>query len=109
MLTESEFKELITREVIDRDGKSVGYIETIFNDRETGAPEWIGVFTGTFRHHHCLVPVKGVEKEGTTVRIPWTKEEVHGAPDYGKPEGVISEAMERRAYSHYGLESAAVS
>ena len=29
------------------------------------------------------------------------------APDYGKPDRAISEEMEREAYRHYGLESAA--
>ena len=106
MLNESELQTLISHDVVDRDGKSVGYVETIFNDRDTGKPEWIGVLTGSLRHHHLLVPVGGIEREGTSIRVPWTKEQVHGAPDYGKPEGTISEDMERETYRHYGLEPA---
>jgi len=67
-------------------------------------PEWLGVFTGTFRQHHFLVPVRGGEREVSAVRLPWTKEQVRGAPDYRDPEASISEEMERAAYSHYGLE-----
>jgi PRC-barrel domain len=106
MVDESELMTLISHDVVDREGKSVGNVETIFNDRQTGKPEWIGVFTGTFRQHHLLVPVKGAEKEGTTLRVPWTKEKVHSAPEYRDPDGSISEELEREAYRHYGLEPA---
>ena len=54
MLSESDLRELIGRDVLDREGKSIGNLETFFNDKETGVPEWVGVFTGTFRHHHFL-------------------------------------------------------
>jgi sporulation protein YlmC with PRC-barrel domain len=105
MLDETEIRNLIGREVLDSHGKSVGYVERAFNDRDSGKPEWIGVFTGTFRHRHLLVPIQGAKNEGVAVRIPWTKEQVHGAPDYGTAN-VISEEMEREAYRHFGLEPA---
>jgi hypothetical protein len=108
VLTESELRDLLSRDVVDQDGKSVGAIATFFNDRNTGRPEWIGVLRGTLRQHHPLVPVRGAESEGTVVRVPWTKEQVEGAPEYGKPEDGISEELEREAYRHYGLEPAAV-
>lgn len=107
MVGDTELRDLVGRDVVDRDGKSVGNLETFFKDKQTGEPEWIGVFTGTFRHHHYLVPVKGATTERTSLRIPWTKEQVHSAPDYGDPEGAISEEMEREAYRHYGLKTAA--
>ena len=106
MLTETELRDLLSRDVLDNEGKSIGNFETFFADRSTGRPEWIGVFAGTFRQHHNLVPVEGAESEGSAVRVPWTKEQVHGAPDYGDPEGSISEEMERDAYRHYGIEAA---
>jgi hypothetical protein len=107
MLSESDLRNLIGRDVLDREGKSIGNLETFFKDRESGIPEWVGVFTGTFRHHHFLVPVRGAEREGTALRLPWTREQVESAPDYGKPDKGISDELEREAYRHYGLESAA--
>jgi uncharacterized protein YrrD len=109
MLDEAQLRNLIGRDVIDRDGKSIGALETYFADRSTGRPEWIGIFTGTFRHRHYLVPVEGVVSEGTVIRVPWTKEQVESAPDFGDPEASISEEMEREAYSHYGLQPAGLS
>jgi hypothetical protein len=107
MLDESELRALVSHDVLDREGRPVGNIGTFFNDRQTGRPEWIGVFTGRIRTRHLLVPVRGAEKEGNAVRVPWTKEQVESAPDYGRLEGTISEEMEREAYHHYGLEPAA--
>jgi hypothetical protein len=104
MLEESELRVLVSKDVVDRDAKSVGYVECFFNDRDTGKPEWIGVLTGKLRHHHVLVPVSGAEKVDGSLRVPWTKEQVEGAPDYGAPEEAISDELEREAYRHYGLE-----
>jgi hypothetical protein len=106
MQSDSELQALTSREVLDSEGKSVGYVERVFTDRGSGEPEWIGVFTGSFRHHHRLVPSRGVESRGTAVRVPWTKAQVDDAPDYGTDTS-ISEELEREAYRHYGLEPAA--
>jgi sporulation protein YlmC with PRC-barrel domain len=107
MLDESELRSLLSHDVVDGNGKTVGNLELIFNDRETARPEWLGVFTGAFRHHHRLVPVEGAARDGHTVRVPWTKEQIDSAPDYGTATQ-IPEEMEREAYAHYGLVKAAV-
>ena len=99
MLDEAQLRDMMGRDVIDREGKSIGNLETFFADRNTGRPEWIGVFTGTFRQHHYLVPVEGAEVEGSAIRVPWTKGQVKSAPDYRDPETSISEEMEREAYA----------
>ena len=108
MLDEAQLRNVIGHDVVDRDGKSIGALETFFADRKTGRPEWIGVFTGTFRHRHYLVPVEGIVSEGTVIRVPWTKEQVQSAPDFGDPEATISEELEREAYTHYGLTTSPV-
>ena len=107
MLTETELLQLMGRDVLDGGGKTIGQAECFFNDKVTGKPEWIGVFTGTFRHHHYLVPVEGAVRENGAIRVPWTKEQVQEAPEYHAPEKGISEAMESDAFRHYGLKSAA--
>jgi hypothetical protein len=108
MLDETDIRDLMTRDVVDPEGKSVGNVETFFKDRNTGRPEWLGVFTGTFRSHHYLVPVQGAERAGTAVRVPWTKQQVHDAPKYRDPDEPISDELEREAYAHYGLTPAGV-
>jgi sporulation protein YlmC with PRC-barrel domain len=102
MLEEAELQSLIGFDVVDQDGKSVGNLEYVFKDADTGRPEWIGVYGGTIRHYHLLVPVEGVEREATRLRVPWIKEQVKSAPDYGGARSVSGE-LERATYSHYGL------
>ena len=106
MLDEAQLRDLLGYDVIDGEGKSIGNLETFFVDRDTGKPEWLGVFSGTFRQHHYLVPVEGATRDGTAIRVPWANEQVRGAPEYRDPEASIPEEMERDAYRRYGLEPA---
>jgi hypothetical protein len=114
MLEESQVRALVGRHVADRRGRPIGSVETIFDDRSSGRPEWIGVLTGIFRHHHVLVPVAGVERDRERVLVPWPKETVQRAPTYDKRErssmlGLgeyrigISEEKRRAASAHYGI------
>jgi len=113
MLDEADLKALIGRDVEDRDGKSIGYLEHVFSNAETGAPEWAGVLTGTFRQHHVLVPLDGAEKAGLGLRVACAKDQVKNAPRYDKEEpgsvgGTervrISASTDREARVHYGLD-----
>ena len=38
MLTETELRDLLGRDVLDREGKSIGNLETFFRDTDTGSP-----------------------------------------------------------------------
>jgi sporulation protein YlmC with PRC-barrel domain len=115
-MDETVLRNLVGHDVVDERGKSVGNVEYIFNDDETGQPEWIGVITGTFIQHHVLVPVDGAEKTNGSLRVPWTKDRVKQAPRYDKEDrrGVlglgeyriaISKEKEQAAYAHYGSAS----
>ena len=109
MLTETELRDLLGRDVLDREGKSIGNLETFFKDRETGQPEWLGVYvSGLIRSHHRLVPARDAERDGTGIRVPWPKDQVGQAPEHGDPDRPISEELEDRAYRHYGLARTAV-
>jgi hypothetical protein len=115
-----ELKQYVGHEVVDVNAESVGYVDLLFVDHETGEPEWIGVWNGVWNTQpRVLVPVQGVEpgpaSEGGVLRLPWTKEQVEAAPSYDDeddrgliredPDGIaISPEKERAAYAHYGVE-----
>ena len=117
MLDEVELRSMLGHDVVDESGKSVGNIEYIFNDEETGRAEWIGLLSGTIRPHRLLVPVRGAERDGVSLRVPWPKERIKQAPTYeqdrrgilglGQYKTTISKEKERIAYAHYGLEELA--
>lgn len=115
-----ELKQYVGHEVVDVNGDSVGYVDLLFTDHETGEPEWIGVWNGVWdTQPRVLVPLQGVEpgpaSEGGVLRLPWTKDQVEKAPSYDDeddrgllredPDGIaISPEKERAAYAHYGVE-----
>jgi sporulation protein YlmC with PRC-barrel domain len=112
---ENELRKLIGYNVVDEQGKSIGNIEFVFNDDDTGQAEWIGLVSGTFRRRHLLVPATGAALDGVSLRVPWPKQRIEEAPTYGQSDhrGIlglgeyktaISEEKERLACAHYGLE-----
>jgi sporulation protein YlmC with PRC-barrel domain len=106
---------LAGREVFDRDGTTVGYVDLVFVDHESGRPEWIGVWNGLPTGRRTLVPLRGVEVGESEVRVPWPEDVIRDAQTYDEeddrgivredPDGIaISPEKERAAYEHYGLE-----
>ena len=104
----------VGHEVLDRDGKSIGYVDQVFNDAETGEPEWLGVITGGLRRRTHLVPMSGVEPGNGSLKVRWTKDRVKGGPQYGGGDkgsilglgeygAAISDAKEREAYTYYEI------
>jgi hypothetical protein len=112
---EADLGQLLGRPVVDEEGRSVGLVECVFDDERTGGPGWIGVLTGTFRHHHVLVPARGAENHGRSLRVPWARERIKHAPTYdeqdqggllgiGQYRARISKDKEQVASAHYGIE-----
>ena len=111
-----ELRRFAGHEVVDVNGESVGFVDLLFLDDETGRPEWVGVWNGVWETRpRVLVPLRGAEVVGETLRVPWTKDLVERAPSYSEeddrgvlgddPHGFgISREKERDAYRHYGVE-----
>jgi sporulation protein YlmC with PRC-barrel domain len=115
MVDENDVRSLLGHEVVDRDGKSIGYVDQIFTDNQTGEPEWIGVITGGLRRRTHLVPVTGLETGNGTIKVPWTKDRVKESPQYGSGDkgsvlglgdyrAAISESKEREVHAYYGTK-----
>ncbi|HEX5469737.1 MAG TPA: PRC-barrel domain-containing protein [Gaiellaceae bacterium] len=111
---------LVGHEVVDTAGESVGYVDLVFVDDETGTPEWLGVWNGVWdTQPRVLVPLASVEEMGDELRIPWSKDVVRQAPSYDEDddrglfddEAVIgiSPEKEEAAHEHYGLERSSTS
>lgn len=112
MLDEEELRSYVGHDVVDQNGKSIGWVDTIFNDDETGEPEWIGVLMGVFRQRKHLVPAAMAEKGNGSLRLPLTKDSISRAPTYDKEDRkgllglgqyrlAISKEKEQEAYAYY--------
>jgi hypothetical protein len=116
VLPEDELLRYVGRDLVDLNGKQIGYVDTIFNDDQTGEPEWIGVLAGVFRQHKHLVPASTAEPANGALRVPFSKRWVTHAPTYDKEDRkgmlglgnyrlAISKEKEREAYAYYdGLD-----
>jgi hypothetical protein len=89
--------------MIDPDGDTIGTIEDIFLDRQTGEPAWAAVKTGLFGLKHTVVPIRDAQPtDDGKVRVPLQKEKVKDAPRID-PDGELSSDEERRLWEYYGL------
>ena len=100
--TMERLSELRGTPVYSADTDKIGQVEEIFYDEQTNQPEWIGLGSGFFGTKRVLVPVQGAEPREDGVYVPYSKEQVKGAPDIDGDE--ISQETEQSLYAHYGME-----
>ena len=93
--------ELRGSNVYSSDGDKIGSVEEVYVDEQTNQPEWIGLGTGLLGTKRVLVPVEGADLRGDDIYVPYSKDQVKGAPDVDADE--VSQETEQALYSHYGL------
>src|SRR5688500_11293707 len=95
--------QFVGGDVYDRDGDKIGSIAEIYEDTQTGKPEWAAVNTGFFGSKVAIVPLTQATTEGGNLTVPFEKSHVKDAPHVDN-DGQISQSEEQALYSHYGLE-----
>jgi len=90
------------RTMLDRDGDKIGKIDDIYEDKQTGRPEWALVHTGLFGTKKTFVPLHNAQPVGEDVRVPLEKARVKDAPSIDA-DGELSETEERQLYTHYDV------
>jgi uncharacterized protein (TIGR02271 family) len=90
------------RNVVTSDGDKIGTLEEVYLDTDSGQPEWATVRTGLFGAQHTFVPLVEVEHRRGEIVVPYTKDQVKGAPSVD-PDGQLSHEDEDRLYDHYGV------
>src|ERR1700760_3295542 len=90
------------RTMVGSDGDKIGKIGAIYDDPQTGKPEWATVSSGLFGTKSNFVPLAGASPDGEDVRAQVTKDQVKDAPGV-ESDGDLSEPEERRLFEHYGV------
>jgi sporulation protein YlmC with PRC-barrel domain len=108
-----ELRPLVGHEVVDTNGTSIGYVDLIFVDTDSGRAEWIGIWNGVWETRpRVLVPLRGCEVVEDEIRIPYTSDVIERAPSYDDEDdrGLFTDdsigigpEKERLAYEHYGV------
>jgi uncharacterized protein (TIGR02271 family) len=90
------------RTMMGSDGEKIGKITEIYDDPQTGKPEWATVSSGLFGTKSNFVPLAGASPAGEDVQARVTKDQVKDAPGV-EDDGELSEAEERRLFDHYNV------
>jgi len=88
--------------VLAGDGTKAGTVEDIYLDRDTDNPEWALVNTGLFGTRSTFVPLAEARSEGNDIVVPYTKDQIKGAPQMDA-DGELSQEDEADLYAYYGL------
>ncbi len=89
--------------LVDSEGEKIGTVSQLYEDTDTGAPEWVLVKTGLLGTSETFVPVANATSEGDQLRVPYTKSQIKDAPNV-EASGELSTEDEDRLYQHYGLD-----
>jgi hypothetical protein len=90
------------RTLVDHGGEPLGSVEAIYLDKATGQPEWALLEAGASSPSRTYVPLVSANEEGDTVRVPFAKTLVEGAPGMAA-DRELSEDQEQELYRHYGV------
>ena len=90
------------RTLVDHHGEPLGSIEMLYLDMVTNQPEWAILEAGATGPAPTFVPLVSAGEEGDTVRVPFAKALVEGAPSMAA-DRELSEEQERELYRHYGV------
>ncbi len=90
------------RTLVDHNGEPLGRIEIIYLDKVTNQPEWALLEAGATGPARTFLPLVSAGEEGDTVRVPFAKTLVEGAPSM-PAERELSEEQEGELYRHYGV------
>jgi hypothetical protein len=82
-------------------GTSVGRVEGVYVDVESGLPEWILARMGRFGHH-TLVPAREAVGGAGHVWVPYTREQIRRAPKLDSGSA-LSAGQEKQLLTHYGI------
>jgi hypothetical protein len=88
--------------VFANNGEKVGDVEKVLYDKATGKPEWLAIQRGLLGLSSRLAPLAGAERRADGVVLPYSPSQIQAAPGLEGDE--ISQALERRLASHYGLQ-----
>lgn len=96
-----EAKSWVGFKLDEMGGQSVGKVEGIYVDEETGRPEWLLARMGRFGHH-CLVPARDAVGAAGRVWVPYSRDQIRKAPRI-EPNRVLERDREQALLDHYGV------
>lgn len=100
-LTLEEAKGWTGHRLDEISGGSVGKIEGVVVDAESGRLEWLLARMGRFGHH-TLVPARDAVEGVGHVWVPYTRDQIRRAPKI-EPGSSLNREHERELLAHYAV------
>lgn len=91
------------RDLIDRDGQSIGKLEDVYFDIETDEPQFGTVKEGFLDHHVTFVPLTSVTLGPDNIQVGVSKHQVKDAPSIEREGDELTQADESPLYHYYDL------
>lgn len=98
---ELDLERFIGYDVLDRSGEDIGDISAFWTD-EIGRPAFIGIKTSWLMGKTHVIPAEAAEVNHAQqhIRVPFTNEEVKGAPNYD-PDVELDSATEHKVIGYF--------
>ncbi len=84
-------------QVFGSDGTSLGIVDRVYRDNDTGRPEWAVVGSR-------FLPLRDVTYDVDGLRVGYSRDQVDGAPEADPDAGFLTRAQEADLYLHYGID-----
>lgn len=103
-MARSLLDSLIGSTVLDANGETVGAVEQIYIDGDSGSPTWVAVATDMVEGN-VLVPLSGAQHrlDRESLRVQVSKERVRTSPHHDRAGGVDRTA-EAELFAHYDID-----
>jgi len=94
MISTDQIRTVMGSHVVGNDGAKIGKAGQVYLDDQSGRPEWVTVHTGLFGKSESFIPLEAATLDGSTIRVPYTKDIVKGAPQ-APPTGTWASTRRR--------------
>lgn len=95
-----DYNGLMRSDLYDRSGEKVGRIVELYAESAEGPPDWALVGMGFMRARLTFVPLDRIQQRKGEVQVPYSKEELEGAPMI-EADREISQEEEEALFSYY--------
>jgi sporulation protein YlmC with PRC-barrel domain len=102
--TPSEAEHLVGSTLTDSGGRTVGTVDDVYVDPASSRPHWLLVNTGVFGDFLSIVPAGEARVEESVVTVPYTMDQVTGAPN-ARRDRDVAQHRESMLYFHYRLDA----
>ena len=102
-VTHRDIAEWHGKQLIDRNGETIGKLEDVYIDVETDEPEFGTVKEGFLERHLTFVPLTAITIGPDNLQVSVSRQQVKDAPNIQREGDELSQADESALYHHYEL------